>query len=68
MNPYLRAAAVRPELVEEAAAKLEARLAGLDPIEVVDVQVIERARNADGTYRADDPATPDIDEAWVEAP
>lgn len=24
-----------------------------------------RARNADGTYRADDPATPDIDEAWV---
>ena len=24
----------------------------------------KRARNADGTYRADDPATPDIDEAW----
>lgn len=24
-----------------------------------------RARNPDGTYRADDPATPDVDEAWV---
>jgi len=24
-----------------------------------------RARNADGTYRADDPATPDTNEAWV---
>ena len=25
-----------------------------------------RARNADGTYMADDPSTPDVDEAWVE--
>ena len=24
-----------------------------------------RARNADGTYRADDPSTPDVNEAWV---
>jgi hypothetical protein len=24
-----------------------------------------RARNADGTYMADDASTPDIDEAWV---
>jgi hypothetical protein len=24
-----------------------------------------RARNADGTYIADDPSTPDVDEAWV---
>jgi hypothetical protein len=24
-----------------------------------------RARNADGTFMADDPATPDVDEAWV---
>jgi hypothetical protein len=24
-----------------------------------------RARNADGTFMADDPATPDINEAWV---
>ena len=26
-----------------------------------------RARNADGTFRADDPRTPDVNEAWVEA-
>jgi hypothetical protein len=24
-----------------------------------------RARNADGTFAADDPATPDVDEAWM---
>ena len=24
----------------------------------------ERARNADGTYRGDDPSTPDVNEAW----
>jgi hypothetical protein len=27
-----------------------------------------RARNPDGTYRADDPSTPEINEAWVPAP
>jgi hypothetical protein len=26
---------------------------------------VVRARNADGTYTADDPATPDVNEAWV---
>lgn len=55
MNPYLRAAETRPELVEEAAIKLAER----EPPERV------RARNADGTFMADDPATPDVDEAWV---
>lgn len=24
----------------------------------------ERARNADGTYKGDDPSTPDVNEAW----
>jgi hypothetical protein len=24
-----------------------------------------RARNADGTFMADDPTTPDVDEAWL---
>jgi hypothetical protein len=28
---------------------------------------LERARNADGTYVADDPSTPDVDEAWEPA-
>lgn len=27
-----------------------------------------RARNPDGTYRADDPTTPGVDEAWVAVP
>jgi hypothetical protein len=27
----------------------------------------ERARDEDGKFLADDPATPDVDEAWVEA-
>lgn len=30
--------------------------------------VLVRARNADGTYAADDPTTPDTNEAWLEAP
>ncbi len=27
-----------------------------------------RARNSDGTLKADDPSTPDVNEAWTEAP
>jgi len=27
-----------------------------------------RARNNDGTLKADDPSTPDVNEAWVEKP
>lgn len=54
MNPYLRAAQKRPELKREAAIKLESR----QPAPV-------RARHPDGTFVADDPATPDVDEAWV---
>jgi len=27
-----------------------------------------RARNDDGTLKADDPSTPDVNEAWVEKP
>jgi hypothetical protein len=34
--------------------------------EVVDVAVVERARDANGQFIPDDPATPDVDEAWVE--
>jgi hypothetical protein len=36
------------------------------PIEVVDVAVVERARDDQGRFIEDDPTTPDIDEAWVE--
>ena len=27
-----------------------------------------RARNSDGTLKGDDPSTPDVNEAWEEAP
>jgi hypothetical protein len=60
-SPYLRAAA---RLRAQAALKLQARLDEA-PIEVVDVAVIERARDANGQFIPDDPATPDVDEAWV---
>ena len=63
-NPYLRAAA---RLRAQAALKLQARLDEA-PIEVVDVAVIKRARDANGQFIPDDPSTPDIDEAWVSAP
>ena len=51
-----------PPSVEELAAR------GLDPdgnpLKVAKV----RARNSDGTLKADDPSTPDVNEAWEEAP
>jgi hypothetical protein len=62
MNPYLRSAA---RLRAQAALKLQARLDEA-PIEVVDVAVIERARDTNGQFIPDDPSTPDVDEAWVE--
>jgi hypothetical protein len=58
-SPYLRAAA---RLRAQAALKLQARL----DEEVIDVAVIERARDDQGRFIEDDPATPDVDEAWVE--
>ena len=60
-SPYLRAAA---RLRAEAALKLEQRL-DEEAIEVVDVAVVERARDANGQFIPDDPSTPDVDEAWV---
>ena len=51
-----------PPSAEELAAR------GLDPdgnpLKVAKV----RARNSDGTLKADDPSTPDVNEAWEEAP
>jgi hypothetical protein len=40
-------------------------IALLPPPEPMDDQEPQRARNPDGTYRADDPSTPDVNEAWV---
>lgn len=51
-----------PPSVEELAAR------GLDPdgnpLKVWTNKV--RARNSDGTLKADDPSTPDVNEAWEE--
>jgi hypothetical protein len=58
-SPYLRAAA---RLRAQAALKLQARL----DEEVIDVAVVERARDANGQFIPDDPSTPDVNEAWVE--
>lgn len=38
-----------------------------DPVGVADVTVIERAKDGRGRFAADDPATPDVNEAWVDA-
>jgi hypothetical protein len=52
----------KPPSVEELAAR------GLDadgnPLETIKT----RARNTDGTLKADDPSTPDVNEAWEEKP
>jgi len=71
MNPYLRAAANSETLRLQAAEKLQARQAEvapaelLEPIETVEVQEIERARDPEtGQFLADDPTTPDVNEAW----
>jgi hypothetical protein len=53
-NPYIRAAATRPELVEEATIKLQDR----------EPELI-RARDSQGGFLADDPTTPEVDEAWA---
>tara|TARA_R100001509_G_scaffold133431_1_gene87017 strand:- start:901 stop:1200 length:300 start_codon:yes stop_codon:yes gene_type:complete len=40
-------------------------IAGLaKEVKVVEVQETKRARNDDGTLKADDPSTPDVNEAW----
>jgi hypothetical protein len=71
MNPYIRSAARNEALRLKALEKLQARQAEvapaelLEPIETVDVQVIERARDPEtGQFLADDPTTPDVNEAW----
>ena len=64
MNPYIRAT---ERLREEAEQKLQQRLAEEAGIEVIDVAVIERARDELGQFIGDDPSTPDVNEAWTEA-
>ena len=55
-----------PPSAEELAAR------GLDPdgnpLKVWKNTERVRARNSDGTLKGDDPSTPDVNEAWEEAP
>ena len=65
MNAYLRAAAKHPGLKTQAKERLGKRKGrpttgpGKDP---------KRARLDDGTFKADDPTTPDVNEAWLVEP
>lgn len=64
---FLGASQMPAECIAEIAAKAEAChlpvefVAALQPLR-------RRARNEDGTWRADDPSTPDVDEAWELSP
>ena len=62
-SPYLRAAAL---LRAQAELKLQQRLAEEAAIKAV--AVAERARDDQGRFVEDDPATPDVNEAWVSDP
>ena len=52
----------QPPSVEELAAR------GLGPDGKPLKTQKTRARNSDGTLKADDPSTPDVNEAWEEVP
>jgi hypothetical protein len=79
-NPYIRAAAKHPHIREQAQERFSKRPGRPEWVddkpgkpstppgrpETIDVAVIERARNEDGRFKADNPTTPDVDEAWVE--
>jgi hypothetical protein len=68
--------ALGAEKVAEIEAALQAQLdeqhapskaAGVPWVNAPQGAVVKRARNADGTFIADDSTTPDTDEAWVTA-
>ena len=80
-NPYLRAAQRHAHIRQQALERLNQRPVRHEWVddnprarppappgrpETIDVAVIERARDEHGKFRADDPTTPAIDEAWVE--
>ena len=49
----------------EAAPKPKAKPAKKETKKVVETLEVVRARDADGSFIADDPSTPDVNEAWV---
>ncbi len=66
MNPYLRAAQKFPKVKAQAVERLSQRPDR--PVKPETPTSRVRAREADGTYKGDDPATPVVNEAWVPKP
>jgi hypothetical protein len=64
MNPYIRASKKFPAMRARALERLGKRPARPDRPAKPSGRV--RAREAAGTFKADDPATPVVDEAWVD--
>jgi hypothetical protein len=64
MNPYIRAAAKFPAMRARALERLGKRPARPERPAKPGGRI--RARQAAGTFKADDPATLVVDEAWVE--
>ena len=64
MNPYIRAAAKFPAMRARALERLGKRPARPERPAKPGGRV--RARQAAGTFKADDPATLVVDEAWVD--
>lgn len=63
-NPYIRAAEKSLEFREKALEALEKRQQ--EQTEVINGVLMERARDEQGRFIPDNPATPDVNEAWVE--
>ena len=78
-NPYLRAAQRHDHIRQQALERLDQRPVRHEWIDddertaappshpdTIDVAMIKRARDNQGRFIADDPSTPDVNEAWVE--
>ena len=61
---FLQAAAMPPDALAEIVAEAQADRLPDEFIYALQPTLLVRARNEDGTFRADDPATPTINEAW----
>jgi hypothetical protein len=66
MNAYLRATKKFPRVRAQALERLSQRPDR--PVKPDKPTGKVRAREADGTYKGDDPTTPVVNEAWVPAP
>jgi predicted Zn-dependent peptidase len=64
-SPYIRAAKKHPKVKQQAAERMGKRPGKPEPpVKPEPPKGKQRARHEDGTFQADDPATPEVDEAW----